>query len=481
VALAALTSEQDASTATVHLRSSRPYRRYLFCFAVEAHCPNACSGHGTCQTKDQCVCDPGWIGNDCSLRTCPVELSFADTQRGDLNHDGVVSLSSDGGLVNTQWSVLQEYEQFPPVAWTTVQNVLVHSDAPVSADNGEAHFYAECSGKGSCNRATGECECAVGYTGAACQRSEFGYSTAAEGQRFPRLSFSFSRHFQFAAACPNDCSGKGVCRTLREIAGLQLNKKQYASMGGHKLMSGVQSAFDYTMWDADKATACVCDAGYGGFDCSQRACPRGDDPLTNGKRWCGGEDCTYEVQAFTVSDSPSTTYRFGYTDSFNGTSYTYVTLDVSATANGYVAPKDQSTLASGPLTTAGILQSALRGMLTGALQRIEVYPHGNATATPGADSTRTFLVTFVGVGGKVAPLTIEPAYGPGQLWYNPFHPSYNAAVPDESSRRVVTVKAGNYEEIECSGRGNCDTDTGICSCAAGYSGESCQNQNVLVN
>lgn len=414
---------------------------------VEAHCPNACSGHGVCHKKDQCKCDPNWTGNDCSLRMCPFEFSFADNARGDLNHDGLVSLNPDGGLGEVPWSVSKEYETFPSVAWVNG----MHSTDAVSAENGEAHFYNECSGRGKCNRGSGECEFDIGYTGAACQRT----------------------------SCPNDCSGKGVCRTLREIAALKLNKLQYASMGGHKLMSGVQDAFDYTLWDADKVTACVCDAGHSGADCSKRQCPRNDDPLTNGARWCGGTACTWEVQSFTVSDSPLTTYRFGYTDSHNGTYFVYVSLDVSSTANGFVAIKDQATLAPGPLTSAGILQSALRGMLTGSLQRVEVYPLGNATATPGSDSTRTFLVTFVGVGGTVSPLTIEPAYGPGQLWYNPYHTSYNAAVPNEASRQIVTVKAGNYEEIECSGRGNCDTETGICSCAQGYSGEACQNQNVL--
>jgi len=43
----------------------------------------------------------------------------------------------------------------------------------------------ECSGRGTCDRGSGSCECADGYSGASCQR----------------------------ISCPNDCSGKGSCDT----------------------------------------------------------------------------------------------------------------------------------------------------------------------------------------------------------------------------------------------------------------------------
>ena len=42
-----------------------------------------------------------------------------------------------------------------------------------------------------------------------------------------------------------------------------------------------------------------------------------------------------------------------------------------------------------------------------------------------------------------------------------------------------TVK-GTSENIECSNRGNCDAQTGLCGCFAGYTGEDCSVQTVLV-
>eukprot|EP01029_Cantina_marsupialis_P022530 TRINITY_DN54_c0_g1_i2.p1 TRINITY_DN54_c0_g1~~TRINITY_DN54_c0_g1_i2.p1 ORF type:complete len:352 (+),score=115.43 TRINITY_DN54_c0_g1_i2:52-1107(+) len=54
--------------------------------AVYASCPNQCSGHGVCGERDQCTCyastgistgqQKGWMGADCSQRTCPMAVAF---------------------------------------------------------------------------------------------------------------------------------------------------------------------------------------------------------------------------------------------------------------------------------------------------------------------------------------------------------------------------------------------------------------------
>lgn len=43
-------------------------------------------------------------------------------------------------------------------------------------------------------------------------------------------------------------------------------------------------ATSYALWDADKIRGCVCDPGYAGYDCSQRECAVGDDPMTTVRR-----------------------------------------------------------------------------------------------------------------------------------------------------------------------------------------------------
>lgn len=45
-------------------------------------CENRCSGHGTCELNQNCVCykgldgEPEWTGPDCSLRTCPHDYAW---------------------------------------------------------------------------------------------------------------------------------------------------------------------------------------------------------------------------------------------------------------------------------------------------------------------------------------------------------------------------------------------------------------------
>jgi hypothetical protein len=63
------------------------------------------------------------------------------------------------------------------------------------------------------------CECNPGFEGEACDR----------------------------IACPNACSGHGLCRYIREL-----------------------STYDAYNWDAEKIQGCLCDAGFEGIDCAQR-------------------------------------------------------------------------------------------------------------------------------------------------------------------------------------------------------------------
>lgn len=244
-------------------------------------------------------------------------------------------------------------------------------------------------------------------------------------------------------------------------------------------MSGVQSALDYALWDADKAQSCVCDAGFTGPDCSLRQCPRNDDPIEVGLGNCGGVPCRFEKQAFTLTDAPDTLFRFAYLDEFNGTSFAYAVLNVAGTPNGYVAPASQATYFAGPTTVAGQIQAALRGVGSGALARIEVYAYASSTLLPGSDASRTFVVQFVGVGGNVNPLEVTAVSGLGMLGYNPLSPSYSATFPFEAARAVVTINDGNYESVDCSMRGNCDFATGLCACFSGFVGSACQYQNAI--
>ncbi len=40
------------------------------CFGLDSEDPNVCSGYGSCADVDQCKCDEGWMGIDCSITHC---------------------------------------------------------------------------------------------------------------------------------------------------------------------------------------------------------------------------------------------------------------------------------------------------------------------------------------------------------------------------------------------------------------------------
>jgi len=211
----------------------------LVAFAT-AECPNACSGHGTCGSKDSCSCYGGHQGNDCSQRTCYFGIAHVDTPKGDLNADGMVS-----GPLTT---VITGSEVYP---WGTTEQYP-------NADANEGHFYMECSNKGICDRKSGTCDCFDGYEGTACVR----------------------------ASCPNDCSGHGTCESIKELAemkGYNTNTGDDATttpvgaVGDFDL--AIEESYAYDLWDQDKTMGCKCDPVYYGADCSLQKCKYGVDPL----------------------------------------------------------------------------------------------------------------------------------------------------------------------------------------------------------
>jgi len=167
---------------------------------VTNSCPGEiqCSGHGVCSSKT-CICSDGWMGGDCSVRTCP---------KG--------------------------------IAW------FAYPDSDQSA-----HDFAhpeECANNGLCDRSKGECICHAGFAGGSCDH----------------------------ISCPGDpvCSGHGQCLTMKQLA--------LAAT-----VNGVSTPHSYgnnphntKTWDHTIMRGCKCDPGFEGYDCSERICPYGDDPMT---------------------------------------------------------------------------------------------------------------------------------------------------------------------------------------------------------
>jgi len=198
-----------------------------FATRVASECANACNGHGTCTSYDMCICYRNWQANDCSERTCQFGLAHVDTPKGDLDNDGIVQ-----DVRNSQPEVIENNFVYP---YGTTEMFPIMTDSDHKQIDNSAHYYMECSNKGTCDRKKGTCKCFDGYDGAACQR----------------------------ASCPghpNSCSGHGVCKNIQQLA---------AADNGNI----------YELWDRHTTMGCECDAGYYGADCSARKCKTGIDPL----------------------------------------------------------------------------------------------------------------------------------------------------------------------------------------------------------
>jgi hypothetical protein len=234
------------------------------------------------------------------------------------------------------------------------------------------------------------------------------------GLRFCRHRCEVDNHFLssfFAAKCPNDCSGHGTCTKVADLASGGFYSFS-DSVNKVNSFDGVTIPFAYNLWDGEKNTKCVCDAGYTGSDCSMRTCPRGDDPLTVTKPVCGNEDCTAEVQGFTINGQPSNdkgTYRIKFFD-YDGVAY-YTNAFPIRVINGN----------SRGDTTANALLMDNEDAITDALESLPLGVTGNVTTDCDWDNSGTIgnvrcTVAFTttmgnGLSGNIPEFIVEPITG----------------------------------------------------------------------
>jgi len=289
---------------------------------------------------------------------------------------------------------------------------------------------------------TGECECFDGYWGKACRRAQ----------------------------CPNDCSGHGTCEYMKELR---------TDVGDQFKWTGqapTSDQFYHTfagLWDYDRQMACLCDAKWTDVDCSRRMCPKGNYALYS------DADQIDEVQTVNLAAQIDADSKFALI--FRSTlGEEFTTRQLTTGVNGGATGSNPAAI-----------QNALKTLPNRVIEDVTVTQGTDGDGTDGY----SFTVTFSGActSGNQYSLNVIEHYCPtgcmpqmdtsaaGKTMVGNTDTTGNQfAISSVASIGGGAGVAGIDVNMECSGRGVCDYESGICECFSGYTDESCSTQTALI-
>lgn len=456
-----------------------------------ASCPNACSGHGTCNDKDQCTCfaedavgsvfllnDDGCSQHKTEAACTGVETLTADEKNagytarkckwGNLpgedasqclvvKEDNFQASSRYGSSLHKEWTGADCSRRTCPrgTSWTELGQ----------EQSGKICTHAtevECSDQGLCDRATGLCSCFPGFTGSACQRT----------------------------ACPDDCSGHGTCRSNRDFA------YDFGVAKTHQLLQNADSTERFNenyvatymdAWDSGLLYGCLCDIGYRGPSCAQIECPSAIDPLDDK---CSDEflaklglsDIEHElfVENFQIQKFAATGAAGWEAAYALATTTEQSSVDNCNTAPN-IADKSKCEATTSPdgvhkcIFTAGVAANPATNTCA-STKAGEKCDHTDATkdkATCEKAGTECKFTAQGAVSAAVPATCVQP---------NPPKVTPTGEIlPSgaDKNRHFYQGKVyscfGSMAGQDCSGRGICDFSTGQCQCFSGYSGTACNS------
>jgi hypothetical protein len=247
-------------------------------------------------------------------------------------------------------------------------------------------------------------------------------------------------------------------------------------------------------WDAGRARACVCDAAWSGINCASKVCPYGNDYLAT--RANTGVAVVYQKQVIAFAENESTAKTFPSTGVAAHTSMhgkTFALTYTSAMGERFttVPIKVESTwaTASGSSTELAVaVKSALEGLPNRVISNVNVVA-ANAAHNSVADTALTLEIEFGGSATdtatqgnqnllEVSVLACGAGCTPSITGLHDVLVQWSATAAHFSS--ITQTVSADYNSYECGRRGKCDTDTGICACFEGFTGEACSEITALV-
>jgi hypothetical protein len=309
-----------------------------------------------------------------------------------------------------------------------------------------------CNLNGQCST-DDKCTCFPGFTGTSCSDRVCPFGNAWIGDHSAYVE------------CSNkgSCDRKsGNCKCQDGFEGKSCNRMACPNdgCGGHGQCLTQNYFFtDANEWDQNMIQGCSCDPGYGGNGCEERLCPRGDDPMT--------EDTTpSQTQNIHIvaSDSNAAT-ALDTTDEF--------IIEFCVTHNNQCF----TTYAINVATSTEItIKEALESLPDESVPSVDVTDVTSAHTS----FFKTFALKFSNPFNSGAQNLVSIKTSQCTL-----HGCKTISEGTNTGGSLVTANIGtasgaDAENAVCSNRGDCDTETGECTCNDGFKGQACSIQTTYV-
>jgi hypothetical protein len=193
-------------------------------------------------------------------------------------------------------------------------------------------------------------------------------------------------------------------------------------------------------------------------------CLKGDDPLTTVfSKGTAQKAHTQNIGFTTDSTSAGDAFTITFTDLYGAA---WTTRPIAATTDNWRG-------------LAGAVKAALEALPNQVVKAVGVVSSEDLGGGGGGDPDAAMWKVTFGANSGVQNLLVVNT---GGCDVDGCQPRIAGLTHTAGGRPTTSADAwsGTTEANECSGRGNCDSEIGVCECNEGFTGEACEQQTVLL-